>query len=80
MNLAKNSIFGTKELARCSLSGRKGTGILDDTKLNYIKALIRCRVPQMSDIEFEYTWDLCRGSLSKCCQSLRNKGRKDKSK
>ena len=57
--------------------GINRTGTLDETKLNYIKALIRGRVPQMPDIEF--TWELCRRSLSKCCQSL-SKGCKDKSK
>ena len=80
MNLAKHCIFGKQELARCSLSGRNGTATLNETKLNYIKALVRCRVPRMSDIEFELTWEHCRGSVSKLCQNLRNKGRKDKAK
>ena len=30
----------------------------------------------MSDAEFESLWILCRGSISKSCQGLRNKAKK----
>lgn len=29
--------------------------------------IIKSRVPQMSSVEFEYLWTLCRGSISKSC-------------
>jgi len=70
--LAREAIFGREELAKASLSGRKNTGILCKEKVNYIKSLVRSRVPKMSKIEFEHVWVLCRNSLSKSCQTLRN--------
>ena len=76
--LARDGIFGREVLAKNSLSGRKGTGVLDQAKLEYIKTLVRTRVPKKSDVEFEYIWSLCRGSLSKCCQGLRSSLKKRK--
>lgn len=69
--LARDAIFGKVELAKKSLSGRKNTGILDKEKLNYIKTLVKTRVPAMTPAEFEHIWTFCRGSLSKSCQALR---------
>lgn len=70
--LAKDAIFGREEMSKSSLSGRKTTAILSPKKLDYIKTLIRTRIPKQSAVEFEYVWSLCRGSLSKSCQTLRN--------
>ena len=70
--LARDAIFGKKEMAKKSLSGRKNTGILSKYKLDSIKTLVRSRVPNKPNVEFEYIWTLCRGSLSKSCQTLRN--------
>ena len=54
-----------------SLCGRCGIGSLDTQKLEYIKTLVRSRVPEMSPIDFEPIWSLCRTTLSKSCQDLR---------
>lgn len=75
-SLAKEAIFGRDELAKCSLSGRKNTGTLSAEKLNYIKTLVKSRVPNKSNVEFEHIWMLCRCSLSKSCQTLRSSARK----
>ena len=69
--LAREAIFGKEELAKNSLSGRKNTGILNKEKLSYIKTLVKSRVPGMTQVEFEHIWTLCRGSLSKSCQTIR---------
>ena len=69
--LAREAIFGRKEMATMSLSGRYSTGKLDRAKMNYIKTLVHSRVPKMSNVEFEHVWKLCCGSLSKSCQTLR---------
>ena len=74
--LARECIFGRDEMAKKSLSGRKNTDILDKAKVDYIKALVRSRVPEKSQVEFEHAWTLCRNSLSKSCQTLRNSARK----
>ena len=74
--LARDAIFGREEMSKSSLSGRKGTKILSHHKLQYIKTLVHSRVPNKSTIDFEATWKLCRESLTKSCQTLRNKSRK----
>ncbi|SMN12492.1 hypothetical protein SPBRAN_1147 [uncultured Candidatus Thioglobus sp.] len=74
--LARESIFGRDELAKKSLTGRKDTEQLDRQKVNYIKTLVQSRVPNKSDVDFEVIWKWCRGSLSKCCQTLRNTEKK----
>jgi len=74
--LAREAIFGREELAQKSLSGRKNTGILDKEKLEYIKTLVHSRVPEKSKLEFESIWTMCRSSLSKSCQTLRDKKRR----
>ena len=51
-NLSKCAVFGKEEMSRCSLSGRKGTATLSDRKMSYIKALVRGRVSEMSQVEF----------------------------
>lgn len=43
--LARDAIFGRESLSKCSLSGRKGTGILSKEKIQYIKQLVHSRVP-----------------------------------
>ena len=75
--LAREAIFGRKEMARSSLSGRKNTALLDSQKLDYIKTLVRSRVSEKSQVEFEAIWTLCRSSLSKSCQTLRTTAKKD---
>ena len=69
--LARDAIFGRETMAKCSLSGRKGTGHLDQNKLDYIKELVHLRVPSKT-VEFEHNiWTLCRLSISKSCQTIR---------
>ena len=38
--LARNAIFGKDHLVKCSLSGRKQTGTLNQEKLDYIKMAV----------------------------------------
>ena len=57
--LARDAIFGRDEMVRCSLSGRKGIVSLDTQKLDYIKSVVKSRVPRMPPVEFEYIWSLC---------------------
>ena len=71
--LAKQSIFGEEEMARSSLRARRDLLALDEQKVNYIKVLVRSRVPSKSEVDFEAIWKLCRESLSKACQLLRKK-------
>ena len=52
--LAKDAIFGKEELIKCSLSGRKHTGTLDQEKLEYIKMVVHSQVPNKPAIEFEH--------------------------
>lgn len=74
--LARDAIFGRDVLAKCSLSGRKGTGVLCNEKVHYIKQLVHSRVPNKSIVDFENIWSMCRLSLSKSCQTIRNHTRK----
>lgn len=74
--LARDAIFGKDELMKCSLSGRKHTGTLDQEKLDYIKMAVHSRVPNKSAVEFEHIWQLCRSSISKSCQALRTNARR----
>ena len=74
--LAREAIFGRDSLSRSSLSGKNKTGSLDKQKLDYIKAVVRSRVPTMPAIQFEGIWDKCRSSLSKSCQTLRTTAKK----
>lgn len=74
--LAREAIFGKVELAKRSLTGRNSTEELDKDKVNYIKMLVHSRVPKKSRIEFEDIWKLCKSSLSKSCQTLRNSAKK----
>ena len=74
--LAREAIFGRKEMTSKSLSGRYATGELDRRKIDYIKSIVHSRVPKKSDVEFEAIWKQCHGSLSKSCQTLRNSEKK----
>ena len=74
--LARDCIFGRDELMKSSMRGRHGYDALDPEKLEYIKALIRSRVPNKPKVEFEYIWGLCRVSLGKSCQGLRTSAKK----
>ena len=69
--IAREAIFGKKELQQSSLSGKNRIGSLDKTKLDYIKNVVKSRVPNISLIEFEFVWKMCRTSISKSCQTLR---------
>ena len=71
LSLARDAIFGREQMVRCSISGRKNTSSLDDKKLEYIKTVVRSRVPNMAQNEFECIWRLCKSTISKSCQSLR---------
>ena len=75
--LARDAIFGKQALGRSSLSGKNNTGCLEKRKLEYIKALVRSRVPTMSDVTFEAIWAKCHSSLSKSCQILRTTAKKE---
>ena len=45
--LARDAIFGREALCRSSLSGKNNTGCLEKHKLDYIKAVVKSRVPNM---------------------------------
>ena len=74
--LARDAIFGKKALSKSSLSGKNNTGCLEKRKLEYIKTLVRSRVPTMSDVALEELWGKCRSSLSKSCQTFHVAGKK----
>ena len=74
--LARDCIFGREVLVKRSVGGRQGYDQLDPEKMEYIKALIRSRVPKKPKIEFEHIWGLCRTSLGKSCQGLRMSAKK----
>lgn len=57
--IAREAIFGKKELQQSSLSGKNRTGSLDKTKLDYIKNVVKSRVPSMSLVEFEFVYGKC---------------------
>ena len=76
LSLAREAIFGKEEMIKCSLSGRKNTTSLDEKKLDYIKTVVRSRVPNMTQNEFNCIWGLCKSTISKSCQVLRNKTRR----
>ena len=66
--LACEAIFGKEEMCKSTLSGRNKTGGLN--KVDYIKAVVKSRVPNMPEVHFEAIWTQCRGSLPKSCQIL----------
>ena len=72
--IARDSIFGQEALRSGSLrgGGKSNTGSLDKKKMEYIKTVIRTRVPNLSSLEFEGVWDKYRSSISKSCQTLRD--------
>ena len=76
--LAHDSIFGKDALRSSSLrgGGKSKTGSLDKKKLEYIKTVLRTRVPDLSALEYEGVWDKCRSSISKSCQTLRDSAKK----
>ena len=68
--LTREAIFGRDALCRSSFSGKNNTGSLEKHKLDYIKAVVKSRVPNMPEVTFEGIWSKCRASLSKLCQTL----------
>ena len=52
LSLARDAIFGKDEMAKLSLSGRKNTCSFDKKKMEYIKTVVRSKVPNMSEGEF----------------------------
>ena len=70
--LARDAIFGREALSNSDLGGKKFTR-LEEKKMEYIKTVVKSRVPNMPQVEFELVWGLCRTSISKSCQSLRTK-------
>ena len=76
MALAREAIFGREDMSKRSLSGRHSTQQLSQTKLDYTKSLVRARAANKSDSDFEPIWALCRNSISKFCQTLRNSVKK----
>ena len=77
--LAWDAIFGREALCRSSLSGKNNTGCLEKHKLDYIKAVVKSRVPNMPEVAFEGIWSKCRASLSKSCQTLHTTAKKKSS-
>ena len=69
--LAREAVFGEKELQHSSLGGKNQTGSLDKYKLDYIKNVVKSSVPSMRELEFEFVWSKCHSSFSKSCQTLR---------
>ena len=70
--LARDAIFGREALSNSDLGGKKFTRS-EEKKMEYIKTVVKSRVPNMPQVEFELVWGLCRTSISKSCQSLRTK-------
>ena len=50
--LARHAILGRDEMVKFSLSGWKNTCSFDEKKMEYIKTVVRSRVPNMSEGEF----------------------------
>jgi len=81
--LARDAIFGRDTLRRSSLSGRPKKGQttpseipLDEEKMEYIKTVVRSRLPNTSALHFEAIWSKCRNTISKACQTLRDSTKK----
>jgi len=76
--LAHQSIFGKDTLFRGNLrgGGKNNTASLDKEKLEYIKAVVRTRIPNMSSVAYKAVWDNCKESISKCCQTMRDSAKK----
>ena len=70
--LARDAIFGREALSNSGLDDGKKLTHLDDKKWTN-KTVVKSRVPNMPQIEFELVWGLCKTSLSKSCQALRTK-------
>ena len=51
--MESEATFGKKELQQTSLSGKNSTGSLDETKMEYIKHVVRSST---SPVEYEYVW------------------------
>lgn len=76
LSLARDAIFGRDEMLKFSLSGRKNTCCFDEKKMEYIRTVVRSRVPNMTKGEFNGIWGLCKGTISKSCQTLRTKAKR----
>lgn len=76
LSLARDAIFGKDEMSKLSLSGRKNTSCFDEKKMEYIKTVVRSKVPNMSEGEFNGIWALCKGTISKSSQTLRTKAKR----
>ena len=74
--LARDAIFGRDEMVKFSLSGRKSTCSFDEKKMEYIKTVVRSRVSNTSEGEFNGIWSLCKGTISKSSQTLRTKAKR----
>ena len=68
--LAKDIIFGREAFCRSSLNGESNTGCLEKHMFDYIKAVVKSRVPNVPEVAFEGIWNKCRVLLSKSCQTL----------
>ena len=74
--LARDAVFGREELIKNSLSGSKNTGSLNRKKLDYTKTVLHTRRPNISDVDFEKIWTLCKQSISKSCKTLRSNAKR----
>ena len=75
--LARDAIFGRDALCRSSLSGKNNTGSLEKHKLDYIKAVVKSRMPNMPEVAFEGIWSKCRGSLSQVVPDASHDGEEE---
>ncbi len=70
--LARGCVLGDQVLIRSSPSGKGSSKQLDPDKMQQIGMLIRQRVRDLSELEFEFVWGKCVVSISKACQNLRS--------
>ena len=73
--LARDAIFRKKALSKSSLSAKNNTRYLEKRKLEYIKTLVRSRVPIMSDVALKHygksAVHLCQSHAKPCILLLR---------
>ena len=76
LSLARDVIFGRDERYKFSLSDQKNTCCFDEKKVEYIQTVVRSRVPNLSEDEFNAIWGLCKGTIVKSCQTLHTKAKR----
>ena len=73
--LARESVFGNKELSKCTVDGIGRYPALDKDGMRKIERALRKKVPafqKLDKAEFKSLWkDKCRKAIGKACQRLR---------